>query len=588
MISGNTGDGVLIAGALATMNLVQGNDIGTDSTGTKAVGNTTNGVEFAAGANANSVGGTATGAGNVISANLANGILVTGTTTPVNLVQGNFIGTDQSGLKPLGNGLDGVRLDGASNYTIGGTAAGAGNVISANSGNGIQVLDGATATVIVGDLIGTDKTGATALGNGQAGVYLNNVGGNTVGGTTTAARNVISGNTGDGVLIAGALATMNLVEENDIGTDSTGTKAVGNQANGVEFAAGANANTVGGTATGAGNVISANLANGILVTGTTTPVNLVQGNFIGTDQSGLKPLGNGLDGVRLDGASNYTIGGTAAGAGNVISANSGNGIQVLDGATATVIVGDLIGTDKTGATALGNGQSGVYLNNVGGNTVGGTTTAARNVISGNTGDGVLISGALAAMNLVQGNDIGTDSTGTKAVGNQANGVAIAAAASTNTIGGTTATARNIISGNGNTTTKLGDGVLITGAGTADNLVEGNSIGTDLTGTTALGNQSNGVEFAGGANLNTIGGTTAAARNLISDNGNDGVLIDQNNAVAPAVTEGNLIEGNYLGVNVNGNAVAPNQQNGVEITIDPNSPTTGDGTTVGGRQQALPT
>ena len=583
VISGNTGDGVLITGALATMNLVEGNYIGTDSTGTNAVGNKTNGVEFAAGANANTVGGTATGAGNVISANLANGILVTGTTTPVNLVQGNFIGTDQSGLKPLGNGLDGVRLDGASNYTIGGTAAGAGNVISANSGNGIQVLDGATATVIVGNLIGTDETGATALGNGHAGVYLNNVGGNTVGGTTAAARNVISGNTSDGVLISGALAAMNLLEGNYIGTDSTGTKAVGNQANGVEFAAGANANTVGGTATGAGNVISANLANGILVTGTTTPVNLVQGNFIGTDQSGLKPLGNGLDGVRLDGASNYTIGGTAAGAGNVISANSGNGIQVLDGATATVIVGNLIGTDKNGATALGNGQAGVYLNNVGGNTVGGTTTAARNVISGNTGDGVLIAGALATMNLVEGNDIGTDSTGTKAVGNLANGVELTTTANANVIGGTAAGAGNIISSNG-TTTVLGDGVLITTAGTA-NLVEGNFIGTDSTGALALPNTANGVEIASGASANIIGpgnvilhnavngvlitsNANTVTGNVISLNTNDGVKIS-----GTGVTD-NLVVANEIGTDATGTKPEGNLANGVEIAAGALSNTIG--------------
>ena len=535
LVAGNTivlngNDGVLVTAAGTTANLVDGNFIGTDSTGTKVEGNKANGVEIAAGANTNMVGGTTAAAANLIANNMLNGVLIT---TSGNLVAGNTI---------LSNGTNGVEIaSGASTNTVGGTAVGAGNTIALNGNDGVLITAaGTTANLVEGDFIGTNLAGATGLGNLVNGVAL--AGGaslNTIGGTTAAARNVVSDNGNDGVLITSAGTTGNLVEGNYIGTDPTGAIALGNKANGIEFTGAAGGNTIGGTAAGAGNVISANLANGILVTGTTTPVNLVQGNFIGTTADGLHALGNTEDGVQLSNASNYTIGGTAAGAGNVISGNSGNGIQVLDGATATVIVGNLIGTDKTGATALGNGQAGVYLNNVGGNTVGGTTAAVRNVISGNIGDGVLISGSLATTNLVEGNYIWLNVAGNVAVPNQV-GVQIDAGANGNRIG-----AGNVISGN------IGDGVLISGSLATSNLVEGNTIGLDVAGDAAVPNQV-GVQIDAGANGNTIG-----AGNVISGNLGDGVLITD--------ASNNTVTGNTIGLDASGNLLAgAAQMDGVEI------------------------
>ena len=162
---------------------------------------------------------------------------------------------------------------------------------------------------------------------------------------------------------------------------------------------------------------------------------------------------------------------------------------------SNVVEGNYIGTDVTGRLALGNGYGGVTIQaGASKNIIGGTTAAARNLISGNTGSGVHLLYSGTTGNVVEGNYIGTDVTGTVALGNN-EGVAIYAGASGNLIGGTTPGAGNLISGNANY------GVEISDSGTTSNLVQGNLIGTDGTGTRAVDNGNGGlaifaVEFAG--------------------------------------------------------------------------------------------
>src|SRR5262249_9623494 len=156
-----------------------------------------------------------------------------------------------------------------------------------------------------------------ALGNGFAGIEISDASNNTVGGTSVEARNVIAASGDDGVLIRTigvAPAQNNLVEGNYIGTDGSGALALGNKNVGVEIIDTSD-NTVGGTATGAGNVIAGNAGSGVLVqsTGRASPThNLVEGNFIGTDLTGTKALGNTIVGVEIRDASNNTVGGTTA------------------------------------------------------------------------------------------------------------------------------------------------------------------------------------------------------------------------------------------------------------------------------------
>lgn len=183
-----------------------------------------------------------------------------------------------------------------------------------------------------------------------------------------------------------------------------------------------------------------------------------------------------------------------------------DGIELETGGS-NVIAGNYIGVDSTGATGAGNGYDGVSIYSSANNTIGGTAAGAGNVISDNRYDGVDIYASNG--NLMQGNFIGTTANGTSALGN-AYGVNIVDGA-TNTIGGTVVAARNIISGNVY-------GVWLSESGTTGNLVQGNFIGTDVNGTAALGNLTFGVFIDGEATNNTVGGTEAGARNVISANG----------------------------------------------------------------------
>ena len=147
--------------------------------------------------------------------------------------------------------------------------------------------------------------------------------------------------------------------------------------------------------------------------------------------------------------------------------------------------------------------------------------------------------------------IGTDITGESRLTStglqNGNGVNLVDGSSDNTIGGTTAAARNIISGNADTGVYIG--VDEFPAPYRGNVVEGNYIGTDAPGTAALANAYDGVELDTGASGNTIGGTTAAARNIISANPYAGVEIDDAND--------NVVEGDFIGTDVTGTAALGN-------------------------------
>src|SRR5262249_20435311 len=286
-----------------------------------------------------------------------------------------------------------------------------------------------------------------------------------------------SGNNNHGINLQGATSGT-LIQGNLIGTDVTGTLRRGNTGNGVLITAGATANTVGGLTSGLGNVISANNGNGVQIDNSSTTGNLVEGNRIGTDVAGTANLGNGGDGVLIvRSASATTVGGSPTGARNIISGNGANGVELLGKPTGNLVAGNFIGTDVNGTAALPNQGDGVRINFAGqpvtttsGNTVGGTASGFRNVISGNGQNGVDIGGQ-APCNVVVGNYIGTDVHGTAALGNAINGVLIQDAAS-NTVGGSTAAARNLISGNG-TSINGGNGVQISGSGASGNVVTGN-------------------------------------------------------------------------------------------------------------------
>ena len=460
-----------------------------------------------------------------------------------NTVQGTYLGTDVTGLVADGNFV-GISIGGSGNQ-IGGTGVGEGNLISGNTNNGVSLT--ATNTVLQGNLIGPGSDGSTDLGNGNQGVHLFSVStNNTIGGTTAAARNVISGNSAAGIMMGAATNTGNVVQGNYIGTKSNGTEALPNNG-GVRLGFGANANTIGGTAAGAGNLISGNIFHGVQVFDSASSGNTIQGNLIGTTWSGTTALGNGSDGINVFDAPSTVIGGGAAGAANVVSGNSGDGIDISEnGADASQVKGNIIGLGSNGTTDLGNGGNGILLSSsdftglLTGTALGGTGAGEENLVSGNGGDGIGIGGFRVQGTTIQGNIVGLASDGVTDRGNDGDGIESAAAPGTTTVGGTTAAARNVISGNG------GMGVLLSNL-IGNYVVQGNYIGTDATGTVAVGNGDIGAlvqgdaSTIGGTTGVTVGGSCTGACNLISGNASSGIHTSSDN----------LIQGNYIGTDVTG-------------------------------------
>lgn len=306
-------------------NIIQNNWIGLDTAG-HAAGNGLHGVGLYSSSNLVDH--------NVISGNAAgDGVFALGTLFGgghgYNTIQNNIIGLDSTGTVAMGN-LNGIGLqDSPANHVLN-------NVLSANHDDGLLLMNPSTSdahgTVVTGNIVGLDITGANALGNGLYGMEIQSAN-NTIGGTVAGARNVISGNALAGIVFWKSGALGSIVQGNYIGTDATGTKGRGNGAQGIAFS-NAGANLIGGTVAGAGNVISANGQEGVGIFPGSGEI--LQGNIIGADAFG-NALGNATWGVTvINGSDHVVIGGTAAGAGNYIAFNGKTAIWVSDPASATV------------------------------------------------------------------------------------------------------------------------------------------------------------------------------------------------------------------------------------------------------------
>lgn len=629
LISGNAWAGVWILGDQTTGNVVQGNYIGTDLAGSSAYGGQELGVIIAEGAHENVIGGSTTSAGNVISGHfdifsgVGAGVFIQDPGSNNNLVKGNFIGTNASGTAAIFNYFGVVLMNGtagnviggttdaernlisgnfgygvwtgddpsapginitannqimgnyigtdingtteillqslgilidqySSNNTIGGELPGMGNLISGHSlGSGIQFQGpDNSGHQVLGNLIGTDPSGTTAVGNGQGIAVIFGTQNVVIGGTSAGARNVVSGNVGAGILIQDAGSTGNQVLGNFVGADISGTASLGND-NGIGILNGAAQNSIGGSSEGAGNLISGNKFIGLQFQGSGTTQNVAQGNTIGLDVSGTYPITN-VVGVGINDAQNNQIGGDIEGSGNLISGNQFGLVIQSSGATGNQIMGNLIGTDAAGGTAVPNDYGVQIVLGAYDNTIGGDTAGAGNLISGNRIVGLALHGTDTSQNKVWGNRVGTNISGTAAIGNDV-GIGILVGAHHNEIGGASSQKRNLISGN------LDAGILIQDRetesdevdhGTTGNLVAGNFIGTNLAGNAAIPNKW-GVAIAFGTYGNVIGGVDPASRNVISGNTDAGVQIEGEGA------SDNRVEGNYIGVDVSGTTAVSN-------------------------------
>jgi uncharacterized delta-60 repeat protein len=269
-----------------------------------------------------------------------------------------------------------------------------GLVIRGFSGSGIR-LELVGGNRVQGNWIGTDGTGFIDQGNAGYGLVVE-TSANLIGGTDPADRNLVSGNDLTGILISGAAATGNTVEGNYIGVDVAGSAALRNTGAGVFLTSGASGNSIGGTTAAARNLISGNGGQGIRLSGAGTSANVIQGNYIGTDWTSGHVLGNAASGVTIDGgASNNEIGGTVSGSANVVSGNQAGGVEIRDlGTTGNLVQGNRIGTDASGLLAIGNVTAGVYIHTgASDNGIGGTATGAGNLIANNTEQGIRLAAA---------------------------------------------------------------------------------------------------------------------------------------------------------------------------------------------------
>ncbi|MBL0175461.1 MAG: right-handed parallel beta-helix repeat-containing protein [Ignavibacteria bacterium] len=425
------------------------------------------------------------------------------------------------------NGAAGVTVS-SKYHLVGASALGYPNTIVSNNGAGIALAAGADYTAIVANRIGT-VDGVTAAPNSGSGVLI-------ASSRNLVSVNLISGNTRHGLEIVGdlPLPEENTISSNFIGTAASAMSALPNREDGVHVAAGS-ADTI------AYNVISGNTGTGIAFgaeTGLSGTRLWIAGNYIGTNLRGNAALANlaGIDGR----------GSTIEISGNLISGNTGSGIGVTG--TSWTIRANRIGCDSSGATALPNG-GGITVSSYSTSTtdsifIGGNAAADGNLISGNDGSGVLIQGEGTSKVTVSRNNIGLAATGSSALPNNGSGVWITDGA--HDVG----VQFNLISGNAQSGVSIDGGTI---HAPHDNIVRGNRIGTDVTGTVALMNQTGGIAINKSPS-NLIGGTESGDGNLISGNASYGISIFGKESAY------NFIQGNLIGTDAGGSRALLNGDN----------------------------
>ena len=285
-------------------------------------------------------------------------VIIDGTTdsdyagTPVIVLDGSSAGAGISGIT-LGAGSDGSTIRGL--------------VINQFAHSGIMV-DGSDNNTITGNYIGTDVSGNTQAGNDvqATGITVSDSSGNVIGGSGSDA-NVLSGNRLRGVIIVGSTSTGNTVLGNFIGTNADGSAALTNIGSGQQMGVylyDTPGNTIGGTTADAENIISGNITYGIYAWGPNTNGNEIQGNTIGLDATRLIAIGNGNaggGGIMLSNAPGNVIGGTVAGAANVISGHLGAGVMITgSGGTGNAVLRNVI--YNNGALGIDLGSVGVTAN----------------------------------------------------------------------------------------------------------------------------------------------------------------------------------------------------------------------------------
>ncbi len=408
------------------------------------------------------------------------------------------------------------------------------------------LLEGGSGSLVEGNYVGLACDGEADIGN-YIGVRIKDSSENLIGGTGPGARNVVSGDhggdiqNGSGVSVHGQSSLDNVISGNYIGTDATGMlPRLGFRGISVS---GASGTLIGGVTPGSGNLVSGRLY-GISV-GNTSPNTQILGNRVGTDGTGEAPLPwpASMDpcvaGIQLAVTSDIIVGCADAGCGNVVAGLGCVGID-LSSVSDVIIQGNHIGVDVTGSVGQGNSGAGIFLARTQGVLIGGGGEGEGNLISDNwTGivlganDGIADDFNLGTV--IQGNHIGTDAAGTADLGNTMKGILVEVAEGA-LVGGPGPGEGNLIVGNGSAE------IQIERHDALGPVLQGNTIGADITGGPGIPAAWVGVHVNAGAEDALIGGTGEGEGNLIAYAQHTGVLIS---ADAYGTPSGHAILGNRI-------------------------------------------
>ncbi|PIW37044.1 MAG: hypothetical protein COW24_02150 [Candidatus Kerfeldbacteria bacterium CG15_BIG_FIL_POST_REV_8_21_14_020_45_12] len=591
IIEGNANVGFNISG---DSNTVSRSFIGTSPSAAN-VGNSEEGV-FVSG-DSNVIGGSDNTTSNFIGNNGKSGVYISkaGLTSPTNnILYQNVIGADVSG-DAAPNLEDGLKIDSASNTTIGNSVSGMGPSIAGNALNGISITNSDTVS-ITNSKIGLGQFGAVAGSSQDIGVYVSNS-------TDVSIEDNVIGNNGESGITMDSGST-GVISGNSLG--KTIAAAAGNGTYGI-YLYGPGSVTVGTES--APNTIVNNGAAGILIENPMSDADIVvQYNYIGTSSSPNQGPGITVDTTSADTSvtleANEIIGnddgqatahgillnevfGTTEINGNAITSNSGNGLEVVDsswvkisnnfvgsniygvrisGSTSLKVANNYIGVLSDGTTAAANTAGGVLITeSSSGVIIGATISAGRNIIVNNAGDGVHVDAEARSSNLILNNYIGLGADGVLASGNSGDGVYIGAAGQT--------VSDNVISNNAIN----GINVEASGVTISDNL-----IGWDAGKTTL--SQRYGIRLAADSatvSSNAIAGSVQGIRveestdhniteNSVKLSTGDGIALYavtsstlNNNVVADSVLQGVRIAGGSELV-FTGNAITQNLKNGISV------------------------
>jgi hypothetical protein len=335
-----------------TGNTIVGNFIGTDPLGTVKVNAI--GEMIQVNGSGNTIGGTEPADRNIVAGGGFTVFVPGGADNTV--IQGNYIGVDVSGNVALPAAIDGVAI-GSNGNTIGGSAAGAGNVIVAISNDNIGLRQGSN-NIVEGNLIGTNATGTAALGGVNQGII-----GESQVGSATIVGNLISGaNIGISIISATSSWT---IRGNKIGTDINGTQPIPNN-NGILLSSGSSSN-VGGTGAGEGNIIAFNSNDGILISGSPTGVSIRGNSIFANGHLGINLIANtdpSPPGVTANDACDIDTGPNNLQNFPIINSaiKSGNNLLIegtLDSTASSTFTLDFYTNDT--CNSLGNGEGKTYL-----------------------------------------------------------------------------------------------------------------------------------------------------------------------------------------------------------------------------------